>query len=114
MRRRHTNNGSGRRPRARSLAAAWCLALLVLSGCRSEMYEQPRYEPLEPSTFFDNGASARPLVAGTVPREDPRGAPPAGAPEDVFYSTARSWSADSSATGSTASPATANRATAAA
>ena len=50
------------------------------------MYEQPRYEPLEPSTFFENGASARPLVAGTVPRDDPRGAPPAGASEDVFYS----------------------------
>ena len=54
------------------------VALLVLTGCRSEMYEQPRYEPLEPSSFFEDGSSARPLVAGTVPREDPRGAPPAG------------------------------------
>jgi mono/diheme cytochrome c family protein len=86
MRRRYTNKWSGRVPRVSALAAAWGLALVVLSGCRSEMYEQPRYEPLEPSTFFENGASARPLVAGTVPREDPRGAPPAGAPEDVFYS----------------------------
>ena len=50
------------------------------------MYEQPRYEPLEPSSFFEDGASARPLVAGTVPRDDVRGAPPAGASEDVFYS----------------------------
>jgi mono/diheme cytochrome c family protein len=85
MRRRHTNKGSGRGPRARGLAASCGLALLVLSGCRSEMYEQPRYEPLEPSTFFDDGASSRPLVAGTVPREDVRGAVPAGASEDVFY-----------------------------
>ena len=38
------------------------------------MYEQPRYEPLEPSTFFEDGSSSRPLVAGTVPRDDPRGA----------------------------------------
>jgi mono/diheme cytochrome c family protein len=62
------------------------MALLLLSGCRSEMYEQPRYEPYEPSAFFDDGTSARPLVAGTVPRDDPRGGPPAGASVDVFYS----------------------------
>jgi mono/diheme cytochrome c family protein len=84
MRRRYTNNRSEHRPRARALVASWGLALLVVSGCRSEMYEQPRYEPLEPSTFFDNGSSARPLVAGTVPREDVRGALPAGASEDEF------------------------------
>ena len=55
------------------------------TGCRSEMYEQPRYEPLEPSAFFEDGSSSRPLVAGTVPRDDPRGGPPAGVPEEVFY-----------------------------
>jgi mono/diheme cytochrome c family protein len=48
------------------------------------MYEQPRYEPYEPSAFFEDGTSARPLVAGTVARDDPRGGPPPGAPEDVF------------------------------
>lgn len=35
------------------------------------MYDQARYEPLEASAFFENGTSARPLVAGTVPRRDP-------------------------------------------
>ena len=35
------------------------------------MYDQPRYEPYESSDFFDDGTSARPLVAGTVPRPDP-------------------------------------------
>jgi hypothetical protein len=65
--------------------AALAAALSLLSGCRSEMYEQPRYEPLEPSSFFEDGKSSRPLVAGTVPRADARGAPPAGADEDVFY-----------------------------
>lgn len=75
---------TGRRPwRAGCWAAA--LALLGLSGCREAMYEQGRYEPLEASPFFEDGLSSRPLVAGTVPREDPRGGPPAGASEDVFY-----------------------------
>jgi hypothetical protein len=48
------------------------------------MYEQARYEPLEPSAFFQDGASARLLVAGTVARDDPRGGPPAGVSEDLF------------------------------
>jgi len=54
------------------LAGCLAVALAVLSGCRSEMYDQPRYEPYEASEFFDDGTSARPLVAGTVPRRDPR------------------------------------------
>jgi Cytochrome C oxidase, cbb3-type, subunit III len=52
------------------LAARLVLALVVLPGCRSEMYDQPRFEPYEASDFFDDGASARPLVLGTVPRRD--------------------------------------------
>jgi mono/diheme cytochrome c family protein len=59
----------------RTRPCAWytgfALALL-LSGCRSEMYDQPRYEPYEATEFFDDGTSARPLVAGTVPWRDPR------------------------------------------
>jgi hypothetical protein len=58
--------------RATSLALPLVFTLIVLSGCRSEMYDQPRYEPYEASDFFDDGTSARPLVAGTVPRRDPR------------------------------------------
>jgi mono/diheme cytochrome c family protein len=54
------------------LAPTLAIALVVLSGCRSEMYDQPRYEPYEATEFFDDGTSARPLVAGTVPRRDPR------------------------------------------
>ena len=37
------------RSRAGGSPRSWPLPLLVLPGCRSEMYEQPRYEPLEPS-----------------------------------------------------------------
>ena len=80
-----TRSPSGRGMRWLASVLAWGLAPIVLVGCRSEMYEQPRYEPLEPTTFFENGSSSRPLVAGTVPREDVRGAPPAEVSEDLFY-----------------------------
>jgi mono/diheme cytochrome c family protein len=53
-------------------AVALFALLVAMPGCRSEMYDQPRYEPYEASDFFDNGTSARPLVEGTVPRRDPR------------------------------------------
>ena len=32
------------------------------------MHDAPRYDPLEASTFFADGASSRPLVANTVAR----------------------------------------------
>jgi hypothetical protein len=44
------------------------LALLLLAGCRQKMADQPRYEPLAHSTFFDDGRAARPLEEGTVAR----------------------------------------------
>ena len=47
------------------------VALLVagLAGCeRNDMHNQPRYEPMETSTFFDDGQSSRPIVAGTIAR----------------------------------------------
>ena len=36
------------------------------------MHDAPRYDPLEASTIFRNGASAQPLVEGTVARGDLR------------------------------------------
>jgi len=53
-------------------------AALVLTGCHDDMYDQPRYEPLEASDFFDDGRAARPLVPGTIPY----GAPPS---DDVLH-----------------------------
>jgi mono/diheme cytochrome c family protein len=41
---------------------------LAAAGCRSDMHVQPRYDPLAPSTFFDDGRSARPEVPDTVAR----------------------------------------------
>lgn len=42
-----------------------------LAGCRLDMRDQPRYEPLEESTFFADHASARPRMADTVARNQP-------------------------------------------
>ena len=44
------------------------VSLAVLSGCRQDMQDQPKFVPLRPSGFFDDHRSARPLVEGTVAR----------------------------------------------
>jgi mono/diheme cytochrome c family protein len=41
---------------------------LLAAGCRRDMQDQPKYKPLRPSAFFDNGSSARPLIEDTVAR----------------------------------------------
>jgi mono/diheme cytochrome c family protein len=41
---------------------------VALAGCRQDMHDAPRYEPLEASTFFANGQASRMLVANTVAR----------------------------------------------
>jgi mono/diheme cytochrome c family protein len=41
---------------------------VALAACRQDMHDTPRYEPLEASTFFADGRSARPPVANTVAR----------------------------------------------
>jgi mono/diheme cytochrome c family protein len=38
------------------------------TACRQDMHDAPRYDPLEASPVFSGGASARPLVDGTVAR----------------------------------------------
>jgi mono/diheme cytochrome c family protein len=43
-------------------------SLLAAAGCRQDMHNQPKYRPLRATTFFADGASARPLVEGTVAR----------------------------------------------
>ncbi len=44
------------------------LGLTILTGCRQDMQNQPKYKALAPSSFFSDGRSARPLVSGTVAR----------------------------------------------
>lgn len=46
--------------------------LALLAACRQDMHDQPRFEPLEHTTFFTDGRSARPQVAGTVARGELR------------------------------------------
>jgi mono/diheme cytochrome c family protein len=53
----------------RGLAAASTLTLLAFAlACRQDMHDQPKYEPYEPSAFFEDGRASRPMVEGTVPR----------------------------------------------
>src|SRR4029079_528894 len=46
--------------------------ILLLSGCRQKMAEQPRYDPYDESDFFSDMLSARPLPVGTIPYDSPR------------------------------------------
>jgi mono/diheme cytochrome c family protein len=50
------------------LAAA---AFVLLSGCRQDMHNQPKFIPLRSSEFFSDRRSARYPVPGTVSRLDP-------------------------------------------
>lgn len=38
------------------------------SGCRQDMHDQPKYQPLEESAFFGDAQASRPTVEGTVAR----------------------------------------------
>lgn len=42
--------------------------LLALTGCGRNMYDQAKYWPDDPSPFFEDGTSNRPLIEGTVSR----------------------------------------------
>jgi len=66
------SRGSDHRSRARqqavSLVFLLAAILLVLTGCRQDMHDQPKFIALRPSSFFADGRSERPLVEGTVAR----------------------------------------------
>jgi mono/diheme cytochrome c family protein len=51
------------------------MGLSLLSACRQDMHDQPKYRPLRPIDAFGSitdGRSARPLVEGTVARDELR------------------------------------------
>lgn len=54
----------------RLLPAALLCLLLIASGCdlRQRMYDQPKYEPHEATTFFADGLTARRAPEGTMAR----------------------------------------------
>jgi mono/diheme cytochrome c family protein len=58
------------------------MGLIFVAGCQQEMAHQPSYRPLRPSTFFEDGMSARPQVKGTVGR---------GQLDDDVYLHTRKW-----------------------
>jgi mono/diheme cytochrome c family protein len=43
---------------------------LLVAGCRREMFDQPRGDPLKASDFFADGAASRPLPPNTVAQEN--------------------------------------------
>ncbi len=45
---------------------AFCLSF---AACAQQMSREPKFKPLEPTSFFKNNASARPVVPGTVARD---------------------------------------------
>ena len=47
-------------------------AILFAAGCRQDMHDQPKLQPLEQSTFFLDEQGSRVPVAGTVARGDLR------------------------------------------
>jgi mono/diheme cytochrome c family protein len=78
--------------RAPRLARTMPFALSILAAaCRQEMYDQPKYQPLEKSSFFSDSRSSRPVVEGTVARGmlDAVAAPipPGGAPGAAALAT---------------------------
>ncbi|MGE3841441.1 MAG: cytochrome c [Vicinamibacterales bacterium] len=51
-----------------AFAAAVVVAALGAAGCRQDMHQAPRYDPLERSDFFVDQRASRPIVEGTVAR----------------------------------------------
>lgn len=43
-------------------------AVVFVAACRQDMHDAPRYDPLEATTFFADGSTARQPVANTVAR----------------------------------------------
>ena len=57
-----------RRVQRLGVLAAVVVTSIVAGACRQDMHDNPRYEPLEASTFFTDGRSERDPVPHTVAR----------------------------------------------
>src|SRR5213075_1530843 len=66
-------------------AAAVLVCVALLSGCRQDMHDQPRMKPLRRNDFFEDAREGRPLIAGTVYRNQTNIAGPFI--EDVYFLT---------------------------
>ena len=56
----------GRRPFV--FVVSIVVSVLLTASCRQDMHDQPKYQPLELSTFFADQQASRSPVAGTVAR----------------------------------------------
>ena len=82
----------------RVIAIAWLMLCIgLLAGCAQNMREGSRLDPYEPSAFFEDGQSARPLVPNTVARGQLRA-------DEHFY-TGRTGSGQEGATPEPGAPA---------
>ena len=54
--------------RSAAVALSALFAIVLLSGCRQDMHNQPKFIPLRSSDFFADQRSARFPIAGTVPQ----------------------------------------------
>ncbi len=61
--------------------AIFCVTTLGFTGCYQQMAQQPKLKPQDPSAFWMDGRSTRPLVTGTVARGQLR--------EDAWYFTGK-------------------------
>jgi mono/diheme cytochrome c family protein len=61
---------------------AFIALMLATVGCRQDMHDQPKYQPLERSSFFEDGRASRPLLAGTIAQGQLR--------EDAYLYTGKS------------------------
>jgi mono/diheme cytochrome c family protein len=60
-------NTAPRRPIARLVRLAWLpFCLVFLAACHIDMYDQPKYKPNQPSSFFQDGRAMRPPVQNSV------------------------------------------------
>ena len=51
-----------------TLCSCFVALAAIMTGCRNDMHNQPRYKPFAATTFFGDGRSARPTIADTVAR----------------------------------------------
>jgi cytochrome c553 len=78
-----SSNSTVKTRTTRVLCLVAATASLGLVGCRNEMYNQPKAEPLEMSTFFADSQASRPIIEGTVPRSGRA----VGAPDAIVRDT---------------------------
>ena len=65
---RAERTGNGMRKFDKLAACGAMAATLVLSGCRQDMHDQPKFFPQRGTDFYADGRSVRPQVANTVAR----------------------------------------------